>query len=162
MSFAYLPTTSCTCGRIIADRFLIYASLVEKGTSHADAMTHLGLNRICCRTTIISASPYILRNGNTGTTSIKYSKQEESKRSEKTLSLSVRHTKVKSVQDFTRPEPKQDIDRSFLRHGVVAVIGFERDEHGDIVMVDVGDQQGKYMVPRLQLCHGIAQNNVSW
>lgn len=158
MSFVYLSLVSCTCGRIIGDRFMHYTNMIETGTSHMDALNFLGLNRICCRTNIISATPYILRNGNTGTTSIKQTKSDAT--AKKSLNLSVKHKKPKIVSGFSRPEPKQEFDYDFLKGGEVAVIGYERDESGEIVMVDVGDQPGNYLVPRLLLCHGVARHNI--
>lgn len=164
--FAYLSTTTCTCGKVIGDRFVSYANLVDRGVDRLDAMNELGLNRICCRTSVISATPYLIRKGNTGTISIEQSKSDSSSSSSTptvgrpTLTLTKR-SNLSSTSRFSRPEPKQDFDYRFLNNGEVAVIGFERDEKGNVVMVDVCDDSDKYMVPRLQLCHGIAQNNLS-
>lgn len=162
MSFAYLSSTSCTCGRIIGDRFVAYSQLIEKGMSQFDALNYLGLNRICCRTTIISPSPYIVRNGNTGTVSIENVIRPEltEKTPRRGLSLTSSKRGTTKINTSLRPEPKQEYDYRFIRRGEVAVLGYEKDEDGEVVMVDVGDQPGKYYVPRLQLIHGVAHQNV--
>lgn len=164
MSFAYLCPTSCTCGRIVGDRFVDYVNLVEtKSMTHKDALNFLGLNRICCRTTVISATPYIMRKGNTGTTSVENTfKQDIAEGSKRGLNLSnsSKSVSLRAVSKITRPEPIQEFKHELLQRGEVAVLGFERDEDGKIVMVDVGDQPGKYVVPRLSLCHGVAQINI--
>jgi DNA-directed RNA polymerase subunit N (RpoN/RPB10) len=166
MSFAYLCSTACTCGRIVGDRFVQYVELVERGMSNKDALNHLGLNRICCRTTVISATPYIMRKGNTGTVSIENpvsAKAEVEKTpSKRGLSLSTpkRSVSISNSAKLTRPEPRQEYDYKYLRRGEVAVIGYERDDDGNLVMVDVGDEPGHYFVPRLQLIHGVAQQNL--
>ena len=162
MSFAYLPPTSCTCGRIIGDRFLIYADLVSKGSSHHEAMNYVGLNRICCRTTVMSATPYIVRKGNPGTISIESTRAEPAEKTStrRGLTLTMRSSSSIRQREFTRPEPKSEFNYEFLKRGEVAVLGYERDEEGNIVMIDVGDQPGRYFIPSLMLCHGVAHHNI--
>lgn len=168
MSIVHLPQPICTCGRVIGDRFMDYVKLVENDNiSHKDAMDLIGLDRICCRTSVMSPSPYLLRNGNTGTTSLQYSNIDSNTKTtprNKVLDLDSKHSRSAgrygSLSKFTRPEPKQDFDFKFLRKGEVAVVGFEREQNGSIKMVDVGDNPGKYLVPTLVLCHGVANNNI--
>lgn len=164
MSFAYLCSTACTCGRIVGDRFVSYVGLVQTGMSQHDALNHLGLNRICCRTTVISATPYIVRNGNPGTVSIANIVKSEPDKTPGRVGLSLTTSKRTNIAaqaaKLTQPEPRQEYDYRYLRRGEVAVIGFERDDDGNPIMIDVGDQPNKYFIPSLQLIHGVAQQNL--
>jgi len=52
-----LPPIRCvTCGKVLANKWEPYRQLLREGYTPEQALNHLGINRYCCRTRIISPS----------------------------------------------------------------------------------------------------------
>ena len=51
-----IPVRCFTCGKVIGDKWDDYINLQKQGVKCGDALTALGLHRICCRRMLISHS----------------------------------------------------------------------------------------------------------
>ena len=49
-----IPVRCFTCGKIVGNKWQKYKKYLDQGISEDNALTQIGLNRICCRTMILT------------------------------------------------------------------------------------------------------------
>lgn len=49
-----IPVRCFTCGKVVGNKWIPYLRLLNAGVSEADALTRLGLHRVCCRRMLIT------------------------------------------------------------------------------------------------------------
>ncbi|UCE36209.1 MAG: DNA-directed RNA polymerase subunit N [Thermoplasmata archaeon] len=54
-----IPVRCFTCGKVIGDTYETYAQRIEMGEEPKDILDTLGVNRYCCRKTIIAHADLI-------------------------------------------------------------------------------------------------------
>jgi|688.fasta_scaffold647345_2 DNA-directed RNA polymerase subunit N len=58
-----VPIRCITCGTLLGTKETQYIQLIGSGVSPGDAMTDLGIERVCCRTTMLSPPKMVAAHG---------------------------------------------------------------------------------------------------
>lgn len=65
-----IPVSRCTCGQMIGDLATHYQNAINGGMEPREVITTLGINKVCCLTSIQSYSTYPLKRARYGTSSV--------------------------------------------------------------------------------------------
>lgn len=154
--------TKCTCGQFIGDIARRYKQYKLSGIPAYEAAEKIGLRRTCCLISLNTPTLYDLKVYRTGAIrpevlNPKLPVHVFNLRQDKLSQLGVNLVeeprpikttapKVDPLKNIAEPKVPHNFEVSSMKRGGIAVTGFQRDENGDPILINVG---GDYTVPVL-------------